>query len=620
MKLTRFKYKLSWGAKVYHCGPANHGKIKEYRYRKSFWGIIFYYLFILGIWAGIALSIILLYLALTLPNIDNITNQTRKPSITIVDRYNEKITTINDLYGETVNIESLPPHVWHAIIATEDKRFFNHFGVDIRGVLRALYNNIKKNRTAQGGSTITQQLAKNVFLSHERSLERKIQEVMITLWLENKFTKEQILSLYLNRISLVNGKYGISTAAETLFNKSIYDINITESAILAGMLKAPSRFNPIRNPEASLERAHLILRLMREQNYITQLQYDEAITYKYIKSDNRYNQTRYFVDYTLTELSSRLNDISEDIIIHTTLNNKLQKTNENITQTYLTNEGEKYNFSQTANIVIDTNGDILAMIGGENYSKSQFNRATQMKRQPGSIFKPFVYLAGLSKGIKPTDIFEDKITEIGDWAPKNSDDKYIGSITMEQALIKSINTVTVQIAKKIGLKNIITTARKLGLIDKISNDYSIILGTSETTLVDLTSAYATFANKGYGVIPHSINKITNSNGKILYERSGSGVGKLISDDQVNDMNSMLKKAIEGGTGFNANISGIKLSGKTGTSQDNRDAWFIGYNSKYIIGVWIGNDNNSPMTEKSYGGAIPAKIFKAIMTYITTSEN
>ena len=615
MKLQRFKYKLSKGCKAYHCGPAVKGKIKGYKYEDSYFKTILYYLFVLGIWASIAFSIILVYLALTLPNIDDITNKTRSPSITILDRNDEKITSINDMYGETVDIETLPKHVWQAVVATEDKRFFNHFGVDIRGLLRAIYSNLKANRTAQGGSTITQQLAKNVFLSKERSLKRKLQEVMITLWLENKFTKNQILSLYLNRVSLVGGKYGISIAAETLFNKSIYDINIAEAAILAGMLKAPSRLNPMKNPDESLERMKVVLKLMKEQNYITEMEYEIAKNYKYEKQDNNFNQTRYFIDYTMDNFNSLIGDIKTDIIIHTTLDNKIQKTAENVTQSYLKTDGNKYNFSQIATIILNTDGEILGLIGGADYKTSQFNRVTQMKRQPGSIFKPFVYLAGIEHGLKPTDTFIDEITTIGDWSPRNHDDKYLGNVSMATALEKSLNTVPVQIAKKIGLKNIIKTAQKLGLVDKLSNDYSIILGTSETTLLDLTSAYATFANNGYGVIPHSINKITTPSGEIIYERKGSGVGQLISKQDTDTMNSMLKNVIEGGTGANANIAGEQIYGKTGTSQNNRDAWFIGYTPKYITGIWIGNDDNSPMSSSSYGGTIPAKIFKTIMTYL-----
>ena len=615
MKLQRFKYKLSKGCKAYHCGPAVKGKIKGYKYEDSYFKPILYYLFVLGIWASIAFSIILVYLALTLPNIDDITNKTRSPSITILDRNDEKITSINDMYGETIDIETLPKHIWQAVIATEDKRFFNHFGVDIRGLLRAIYSNLKANRTAQGGSTITQQLAKNVFLSKERSLKRKLQEVMITLWLENKFTKNQILSLYLNRVSLVGGKYGISIAAETLFNKSIYDINIAEAAILAGMLKAPSRLNPMKNPDESLERMKVVLKLMKEQNYITEMEYETAKNYKYEKQDNNFNQTRYFIDYTMDNFNSLIGDIKTDIIIHTTLDNKIQKTAENVTQSYLKTDGNKYNFSQIATIILNTDGEILGLIGGANYKTSQFNRVTQMKRQPGSIFKPFVYLAGIEQGLKPTDTFIDEITTIGDWSPRNHDDKYLGNVSMATALEKSLNTVPVQIAKKIGLKNIIKTAQKLGLVDKLSNDYSIILGTSETTLLDLTSAYATFANNGYGVIPHSINKIITPSGEIIYERKGSGVGQLISKQDTDTMNSMLKNVIEGGTGANANIAGEQIYGKTGTSQNNRDAWFIGYTPKYITGIWIGNDDNSPMSSSSYGGTIPAKIFKTIMTYL-----
>ncbi|MBR1544781.1 MAG: transglycosylase domain-containing protein, partial [Alphaproteobacteria bacterium] len=312
---TKFRYKLSAGCKAYHCGPAYYGKIKGFKYNdKSFWRGFLYYLSIFAIWGGIFLSILLLYLALTLPNIDNIMNQTRSPSITILDRTGEKITSINDLYGDTVEVENLPKHVWQAVVATEDKRFFEHGGVDIRGLFRAVYNNIKSNRTAQGGSTITQQLAKNVFLSRERSLKRKIQEVMLTLWLENKLTKNHILSLYLNRVSLVGGKYGISIAAETIFGKSVYDLNVAEAAILAGMLKAPSKLNPMKNLDASLNRMRTVLKLMYEQGYISKEEYENSLNYQYQKKSIVSNQTRYFIDYTMDNFNSLIGGINSDII------------------------------------------------------------------------------------------------------------------------------------------------------------------------------------------------------------------------------------------------------------------------------------------------------------------
>ncbi|MBQ8660387.1 MAG: transglycosylase domain-containing protein [Alphaproteobacteria bacterium] len=438
---------------------------------------------------------------------------------------------------------------------------------------------------------------------------------MLTLWLENKLTKNHILSLYLNRVSLVGGKYGISIASETIFGKSVYDLNIAEAAILAGMLKAPSKLNPMKNLDASLNRMRVVLKLMYEQGYISKDEYETYSNYQYQKKSFTSNQTRYFVDYTMDNFNSIIGAVDTDVIVYTTLDNKVQKTAENVIKSYLNNDGEKYKFSQVASVILNNQGEILSMIGGSDYTQSQFNRVTQMKRQPGSIFKPFVYLAGVEYGLKPEDEFEDKLTSIGEWTPKNHDDKYLGTVTMAVALEKSLNTVPVQIARIIGLSNIVKTAHKLGLVDRLNNDYSIILGTSETTLLDLSSAYATFANKGYGVIPHSIRKITTSTGDIIYERKGSGVGRLISEENVNTMNSMLRSVIEGGTGANANIAGEMVFGKTGTSQNNRDAWFIGYTPNYTAGVWIGNDDNTPMSNASYGGTIPAKIFKTLMTYV-----
>jgi penicillin-binding protein 1A len=523
------------------------------------------------------------------------------------------------MYGETVSVERLPPHVWQAVVAIEDKRFFSHFGIDPRGLARAIWRNISSDGTIQGGSTITQQLAKNVFLSRRRSLARKIQEVMITAWLEGKFSKSQLLALYLNRVSLVGGKYGISTAAETLFGKPADKLDIPEAAIIAAMLKAPARYSPLSNPEASRARARIVLDQMLEQGFITKAQHAEALKYEYKRPRGGKSGSRYFIDYVMDELSSRTGELADDVTIHSTLDSRIQRTAENVASGYVDKEGGKYGFGEVAAVVIDTGGGIVAMVGGRDYQESQFNRAHQMRRQPGSLFKPFVYLAALGRGMRPTDVFDDRITEIAGWAPRNHDDRYVGKITMADALEKSVNTVPVQIAKRIGLRTIIDAAHRLGLVDKISSDYSIILGTSETTLLDLTAAYATFANGGVGVIPHSIARIEDSNGRTIYSRAGGGVGKIVAERDVADMNAMLRRVIEGGTGAAADIPGAFIRGKTGTSQNNRDAWFIGYGRKYAGGVWIGNDDNTPMSSKSYGGTIPARVFRAIMTYVLTQD-
>jgi penicillin-binding protein 1A len=485
--------------------------------------------------------------------------------------------------------------------------------------LRALWRNISSESSLQGGSTITQQLAKNVFLSQRRTLARKIQEVMITLWLEGKFTKAQILALYLNRVSLVGGKYGISTASEALFGKPADRMSLPEAAIVAAMLKAPTRYNPASNPEASLARAKIVLEQMLEQGFITRAQYESALAYRYEKPAASTSQIRYFTDYVMDELSSRAGEISSDITIRSTLDSRVQRTAENVAGSYVEKDGQKYSFSEIAAVVMDTDGAILAMVGGRDYRSSQFNRVSMMKRQPGSLFKPFVYLAALAAGMRPSDVFDDRITEISGWAPRNHDDRYTGRITMADALEKSVNTVPVQIAKKIGLKAIVSAAHRLGLVDKISSDYTIILGTSDTTLLDLTAAYAAFANSGLGVIPHSITKIEGSNGRTIYERSGSGVGRLVSESDAADMNAMLRRVIGGGTGAGADIPGASIRGKTGTSQNNRDAWFIGYGKRHVAGIWIGNDSGTPMSSASYGGTIPARVFRAIMTYVLAQD-
>ncbi len=607
-KQSTFKYKnLPAGCVIYTGGILSRNK----KSKKS----IFMPLFIISLWCFIAVLLILLYCGLTIPNIDDVMNQKRSPSITIVDRNNYKITAINNTYGNIVDMKQIPTYVWQAIVATEDKRFFTHYGIDPIGLIRAIYRNLKSSNRVQGGSTITQQLAKNIFLSREKTIKRKIQELLITFWLEYKFTKDEILSSYLNRVSLVSGKYGISIAAENIFGKTVNELNIAESAILAGMLRSPTRYNPKHNKELSLNRMKVILKLMYEQNYITKKEYETALLYDYIPVTISSNGTRYFTDYVMDSFDSVIGNITDDIIITTTLDLAFQQKQEKIIDDFFKEYANKYNFSQIATITLNRQGEIIGMIGGKDYSKSQFNRAIQMKRQPGSTFKPFVYLAGLEYGLLPDDIFVDKPVAIGNWSPKNNDGKYIGTVTMEKSLQLSLNTIPVQIGKIIGLDKIIYTAKKLGLVDEITNDFSIILGTSSVSLVDITSAFAVFSNNGYGVLAHPITKITTVGNKVLYERKGSGIGKIIEPGHTINMNKMLKGVIREGTGQGANIKNQEIYGKTGTSQDNRDAWFVGYNKDYITGIWLGNDDYSKMSENSYGGTIPAKIFKSIMSLL-----
>ncbi|MCL2439322.1 MAG: PBP1A family penicillin-binding protein [Alphaproteobacteria bacterium] len=611
----KFKYKLARGAKYYRCGPGI--KRDNYQYTPGIVPYLVRWTIVAAIWTAAVLACILIYLAFTLPDVNDVIEQRRQPTITILDREGKRVASINDMYGERIEFFKLPPHVWQAVVAIEDRRFFRHSGVDARAVMRAVIQNVRSDARVQGGSTISQQLAKNLFLSPRKTMTRKTQELMLTLWLERKFSKEQILSLYLSRVSIAAGKFGFAAAAESVFGKSIYELEIPEAAILAGMLRSPSHYNPATNWDRAHARMRIVLDKMLEAKYITQLQHAEALLYTYAREGGggTGGDTRYFIDYVMGALDSFVPNVSSDITIHTTLDLDAQKSAEAIVASVAMADGAKYGFGQAAALFMRTDGGILVMVGGRRYADSQFNRAVQMRRQPGSAFKPFVYLVALEAGMKPADTFVDEITSIGKWAPRNHDDKYHGKMTMTRALELSVNTVIVQIAKKVGINRIISSANRMGLVEPMARDMSITLGTADVSLLDLTSAYAVFANKGVGVLPYAIERIVDERGNVLWARSGSGVGRLVRESVVADMNFMLTAAVEGGTGANARVPGVVIAGKTGTSNENRDAWFVGFTSEIVGGIWIGNDNRSPMGENTYGGGVPARIFRSVITYM-----
>jgi penicillin-binding protein 1A len=426
--------------------------------------------------------------------------------------------------------------------------------------------------------------------------------------------------MYLNRISIAGGKHGISSAAEQLFGKDISKVGIAEAAIMAGMLKSPARYNPSANPDAAYGRMRLVLAQMLEQGYIDAGQYAYAAAYRHAPPPGGTGgQTRYFIDYAMSEFASAAGGIERDVEVRTTLDLPLQKTLEGIVRDFVGKEGRRYRFSQAAAVFINDQGEILAMVGGADYAASQFNRAVQMKRQPGSLFKPFVYLAGLERGMKPSDMFVDEPTGIGGWIPKNHDGRYYGPISMARALALSVNTVPVAIAREIGVGPIIDISRRFGLSDPETRDYTIILGSGGASLLDLAAAYAMFANGGIGVMPSAVSSISSLDGRVIFARGGSGVGRLVSAENANAMDEMLRGAVREGTAAAAAVPGADVRGKTGTSQNNRDAWFAGYAGGIAGAVWIGNDDNSEMSKDSYGGLIPARIFKAAVSYWTARD-
>ena len=563
---------------------------------------------VIFIWLVLFSSMAVTWSLLNLPETESI-KISRQPSITFLDKDGRIIASYGDIYGKSIKYNNLPENLINAVIVTEDKRFFNHYGVDIKGVLRAIYVNLKERRIVQGGSTITQQLAKNLFLTPERSFTRKLHELILSLWLELRFSKKQILSIYLNRVYLGSGTYGVQAASEKYFNKKVEDLNLYECAVIASLLKAPSRYNPIANKKLSQERASLVLESMAKSQMISKAKVKEAKynNKRYTKFTTPPKSTRYFIDWLLPRVKAYVGKINEDLIVRTTLDVKLQK----IAEDSLNKVTENFpSADQSALVSLNLDGGVISMIGGRDYGDSQFNRVTQAKRQPGSAFKLFVYLAGLENGFAPNDLVVDSKIDINGWSPKNYKDKYIGEVSVKDAFSNSINTVAVKISEDIGREKVIKMAKLMGITSPILNSPSLALGTSEVNLLELTAAYDVLANNGNGVFVHGIRSIENTEGKNLFTRKIQGPGKILNSYTVKTMTEMMEQTIINGTGKKAKIN-RPAAGKTGTSQSLRDAWFVGFTSNIVVGVWFGNDDDSPM-EQITGGTAPAILWGEFM--------
>lgn len=550
------------------------------------------------------------YCFFTLPDINDAVSRTRQPSTTIIAENGNEIATFGSVYSEVVYAKDLPKYVTDAIISTEDRRFYEHFGFDIISFTRAMLTNVFKGRYAQGGSTITQQVAKNLFLTSQKNIKRKTQELLLAFWLEYKFTKEQILTLYLNRVYLGSGTYGIEAASQKYFQKSSRYINLKEAAIIAGMLKAPSRYNPIASEERAVNRAKVVLQNMVDNHVLTEEQKTAALKMR-IGPEKKYNvkDAMHFADWVYNEVNDFIGERNQDIYVSTTLNQDIQQAASKALEETIKNNKNK-NVTQGAVVVMDMDGAVKAMVGGVNYNKSQFNRAIQALRQPGSAFKPFVYLTALQEGFAEDDKIMDVPLSIKNWKPENADKKYYGEVTLRQALAKSLNLATINLSEMLSKPAIIKNARKMGITTEIQNTPSLALGTFEVCVLDMAAAYAVFANGGNAVWPYAIEEIYSRDGYQLYMRQGSAKNKIIKEKHAEEMTKMLETVINSGTGKKAKLP-FFAAGKTGTSQDNRDAWFAGYTKNYVCVVWLGNDDNSPMKGVS-GSNLPAEIWKKIM--------
>jgi penicillin-binding protein 1A len=571
-------------------------------------------------WTGFAclLGLVVLaglvaWLAQGLPDISRLDPSRRSPSITLLDRDGQVLATFGDLYGAPVRLADLPPYLPQAVLATEDRRFYHHFGIDPLGIARAIYVNLKAGHAVQGGSTITQQLAKNLFLTSERTLHRKGQEVLLALWLEQNYSKDEILALYLNSVYFGAGTFGVDAAARRYFDKPAAKVTPYEAAMLAGLLKAPSRANPIADPAAADARARIVIANMVDAGYLStedaqRIAADHAAAGP-IVVDKRIG--RYFADWVLDQVAGFIGYNDKNLVVRTTLDSGLQRIAEAEAVRLLDDAGTKKQAGQAALVAMTPDGAVRAMVGGRDYDESQFNRAVQAKRQPGSAFKPFVYLAAFEAGLGPDSRMVDAPIAIRGWTPGNFADRYYGEVSLREAFAHSLNSVAVQLLQRVGPERVVKAARRLGIVSDLLASPSLALGTSEVSLLELTAAYATFDNRGNGVLPHAILEISDGGGTVLYRRAGSGLDRAVAPQQVGQMLDIMQAVVQSGSGKVAAL-GRPAAGKTGTSQGYRDAWFVGFTAELVTGVWVGNDDDTPMSRVT-GGSLPTRLWKAFMS-------
>ncbi|MEW6254988.1 MAG: PBP1A family penicillin-binding protein [Pseudomonadota bacterium] len=542
-------------------------------------------------------------------------------AVTFLDRYGNVVGERGVRQNDTVPLEDFPDYLLKAVLATEDRRFYEHFGIDVAGTLRALVTNARAGGVRQGGSSLSQQLAKNLFLSNERTIERKIKEAFLALWLESRLTKSQILKLYLDRAYLGGGAYGADAAAKYYFGKSIREVNLAEAAMLAGLFKAPSKFAPHVNLPAARARASTVLDNLVEAGFMTEGQVFGARRNPATPVDRSDMAVPdYYLDYAFSEVRRLVDALPKSVterifVVRTGLDPNIQKVAEAALDTSLRQFGKDYKVNQGAIVIMEPNGTLRAMVGGRDYGESQFNRATDALRQPGSSFKPFVYTVALMNGMKPNTIVQDAPICLGNWCPQNYGRSYMGSITLQTALQHSLNTVAVRLAEKFGRQKIIDLAHKMGITANLTPAAPLPLGAVEVTVVDMTTAYAVFANGGKSVYPHAVIEMRIGTGDVVwrYDRDAPQPLQVIPPSVIDMINPMLNNVIENGTGRRSRIPDVKVAGKTGTTNAYRDAWFMAFTGNYVGGVWFGNDDYTSMNRMT-GGSLPAMTWQKVMAY------
>ncbi|MDE1938781.1 MAG: PBP1A family penicillin-binding protein [Alphaproteobacteria bacterium] len=547
-----------------------------------------------------------------LPDVNSLLVNGPSRAITILDDRGRLIAQRGLTQGVMVDVTKLPSYVPNAFIAIEDRRFRENIGIDPIGIMRAAFENMMVGHVVQGGSTLTQQLAKNLFLQPKRTFDRKIEEAVLALYLESRYSKDQILTLYLNRVYFGAGVYGIEAAAERFFGKRAEKLSLPEAAMLAGSVKAPAHYNPLADPDASQARANVVLHAMQEAGYIDARTCEDAqATRSRIVRGTATPGSGYFADWVISQIPGYVGDAKEALIVDTSFDLDAQAEAERAVNAGLDEDGDKFDASQAALVAMTPDGAVRAMVGGRSYEDSSYNRATDAQRQPGSAFKPFVYLAAFEHGHNPDDLMDDAPVDIHGWKPADFEGEYQGEITLTKAFADSSNSVAAQLTAEVGPAVVARTAKRLGIDTPLMAVTSLALGTSVVTPLELTSAYAPFANGGDGVAPYGIIRIRTKDGKILWQRKAGAPDQVMSQDNLAKMTTIMSQVVQTGTGKAARLDERPSAGKTGTTQDYRDAWFVGFTADLVCGVWVGNDDNAPM-KRATGGKLPAYIWKTFM--------
>jgi penicillin-binding protein 1A len=548
-----------------------------------------------------------------LPDVGGLMKAGPSQDVTLLDDRGHLIARRGLTQGQMIPITELPDYVPNAFIAIEDHRFRSHFGIDPIGLTRAAVRNMANGHVVQGGSTLTQQLAKNLFLTPGRTFERKLQEAMLAVYLEHRYSKDQILSLYLNKVYFGAGVYGIEAAAEKFFGKHAGELGLTEAAMLAGSVKAPAKYNPLADADASQQRAQLVLKAMEDVGFIDRdTRLAAAQTRPRVMRASATPGSGYFADWVIGQLNGLIGASPEPVVVETSFDLETQSLAEAAVQRGLSAEGGKLNASQSALVAMTPDGAVRAMVGGRSYAQSSFNRASDAVRQPGSAFKPFVYLTAFEHGHTPDDVMHDGPVTIGKWTPTDFEDEYQGDMTLVKAFAVSSNSIAAQLTQEAGPAAVAATARRLGIASPLDEVASLALGTSGVTPLELTGAYAAFANGGESAAPFGILKVRTVSGKVLYVHPAREAVAVMSLENDAAMTRLMNETVASGTGKAARLADRPVAGKTGTTQDFHDAWFVGFTADLVCGVWIGNDDSKPM-KRATGGGLPTHIFQNFMT-------